>query len=161
VGGFGHLRESTDRYKHAPMAHQFPSKDWTDAYADAVNANEAYRTAGKDWTHGKVAMVIKADPDKGIPEDTGMILDVGGGKCHGTQFVKGMDAVQEAPFIIVAPYPMWKEVVQGMHDPIKAMMQGKLKLTKGHLPTMLKYVESSRQLVVSATNVDTTFADES
>jgi putative sterol carrier protein len=142
------------------MPHLFPSKDWTDAYADAVNANEAYRTAGKDWTHGKVAMVIKADPDAGIAEDTGMILDVGGGQCHGTKFVKGMESVEEAPFIIVAPYPMWKEVVKGLHDPIKAMMQGKLKLTKGHLPTMLKYVESSRQLVVSATKVDTSFADE-
>ena len=50
--------------------------------------------------------------------------------------------------------------MQGMHDPIKAMMQGKLKLTKGHLPTMLKYVESSRQLVVSATMVETSFPDE-
>ncbi len=142
------------------MTHVFPSKEWTDAYKDAVNGNEAYRTAGAGWTHGKVAMVIKADAAVGIAEDTGMILDVGGGACHGTRFVHGMDAVAEAPFIIVAPYAMWKEVVQGKHDPIKAMMQGKLKLTKGHLPTMLKYVESSRQLVVSATRVPTRFVDE-
>jgi len=142
------------------MSHLFPSKEWTDAYADAVNANEAYRTAGKDWNHGKVAMVIKAEPSLGIEEDTGMVLDVSGGKCHGTKYVKGMEGVDDAPFVIVAPYAMWKETVQGKHDPIKAMMQGKLKLTKGHLPTMLKFVESSRQLVISATKVDTKFADE-
>jgi putative sterol carrier protein len=142
------------------MPHVFPSKEWTDAYADAVNANEAYRTAGKDWTHGKVAFLVMAHPDAGLADDAGMILDVGGGKCHGTKFVNSLEAVQEAPFILVAPYPTWKEVVQGLHDPIKMMMQGKLKLTKGHLPTMLKYVESSRQLVVSATMVDTSFVDE-
>ena len=51
-------------------------------------------------------------------------------------------------------------LVQGNPDPIKAMMQGKRKLTKGHLPTMLKYVESSRQLVVSATREPTRYVEE-
>jgi putative sterol carrier protein len=142
------------------MTHAFPSREWTDAYRDAVNANDAYKKAGAEWTHGSVAMVIKADPSLGLADDTGMILDVERGACRGTSFVHGMDAVAGAAFIIVAPYPMWKEVVQGKHDPIKAMMQGKLKLTKGHLPTMLKFVESSRQLVVSATRVPTKFLGE-
>jgi len=139
------------------MAHTFPSKEWTDAYRDAVNANEAYQKAGKDWTFGAVAMVIQANPDVGVEEDTGMILDVHQGQCRGTEYVKGMDAVQGAPFIIVASYDRWKDVVQGKEDPIKAMMQGKLKLEKGHLPTILRFVESNRQLVASATRVDTDF----
>jgi putative sterol carrier protein len=42
-------------------------------------------------------------------------------------------------------------------DPIKALMQGKLKLTKGHLPTMIRYVESSKQLLSSAQAVQTEF----
>lgn len=141
------------------MAYRFPSKEWTDAYAEAVNANEAYTVAGKDWTHGPVAMVVQADPSLGIEQDTGMILDVEGGTCRGTLYLEGMEAVEaeDPPFIIVAPYDRWKEVIGGDIDPIKAMMQGKLKLTKGHLPTMLRYVESSRQLVVSAKNVETEF----
>jgi len=128
------------------MAHRFPSEEWTDAYAE--------------WTHGKVAMVIQADPDMGIDEDTAMILDVDRGRCHGTAYVKGMDQVEAAdpPFVIVAPYERWKQVIGGEIDPIKGMMQGKLKLTKGHLPTMLRFVESSRQLVVSASSVPTEFA---
>ena len=141
------------------MAHRFPSEEWTSAYADAVNANEAYRKAGKDWTHGTVAMVVKADASIGIDDDTAMILDVEGGECRGTKYLSGMTAVEaESPaFIIVAPYARWKEVINGEIDPIKAMMQGKLKLTKGHLPTMLRFVESSRQLVASAQNVATDF----
>ena len=143
------------------MTHRFPSKEWTDAYAEAVNANEAYRTAGKDWKHGPVAMVVKADPSLGIEDDTGMILDVEGGHCRGTTYLTGMAAIEaeDPPFIIVAPYDRWKEVIGGDVDPIKAMMQGKLKLTKGHLPTMLRFVESSRQLVASAQKVPTEFVD--
>jgi putative sterol carrier protein len=141
------------------MAHTFPSKEWTDAYADAVNANEKYREHGKAWTFGSVAMVIEADAKRGLTEDTGMILDVAEGTCRGTAYVHGMDAVAEAPFIIVASYDQWKEVLRGDLDPIKGMMQNKLRLTKGHLPTMLRFVESSRQLVVSASNVPTAFLD--
>ena len=44
-----------------------------------------------------------------------------------------------------------------MHDPIKTLMQGKLKLTQGHLPTLIRYVESSRQLLASAQNVPTEY----
>ncbi len=139
------------------MTYTFPSQEWTEAYKDAVNANEAYRKAGKPWTFGSVAMVIKADPSIGIEDDMGMVLDVHEGQCRGTRYVSGMASVQDAPFIIVAPYSRWKEVVQGKHDPIKAMMEGKLKLVKGHLPTMIRFVESSRQLVVSATKVPTEF----
>ena len=44
------------------MAFDFPSAAWTDAYKDAINANANYKVAGKDWTHGAVAMVVKAEP---------------------------------------------------------------------------------------------------
>jgi len=142
------------------MAHKFPSEDWTSAYKDAVNNNAEYAKAGKDWTFGAVAFVVSKDPTKGLDDDMGMLLDVGGGKCHGTKYVKGLAAVESAPFIIVAPYERWKECIRGEFDPIQGMMQGKLKLTKGHLPTMLRFVESSRQLVFSAAKVDTQFTDD-
>ena len=62
-----------------------------------------------------------------------------------------------SPFVIVAPYERWKKVIDGELDPIKAMMEGKLKMTKGHLPTMLRFVLSSRALVTSATDVATEY----
>jgi putative sterol carrier protein len=141
------------------MPHRFPSEDWTTAYRDAVNKNDAYRKAARPWTFGSVAMVINAEPGIGIEDDTGMILDVHQGECRGTTYVKGMDRVREADtaFVIVADYNRWKEVIRGKLDPIKGMMEGKLKLTKGHLPTMIRFVEASRELVVSASKVPTEF----
>ncbi|MEM6956783.1 MAG: SCP2 sterol-binding domain-containing protein [Myxococcota bacterium] len=141
------------------MAHRFPSPEWTAAFADAVNNNEVYRTHGKPWTFGSVAMVVEKGSAPGIESDVGMILDVHQGECRGAELVEGMEAVEASPFIIVAPYERWKKVINGELDPIKGMMEGKLKMTKGNLPTMLRFVMSSRALVTSATAVPTEFID--
>jgi putative sterol carrier protein len=141
------------------MAFDFPSPDWASAYKDALNASAAYKVAGKDWTHGVVAMVVKAAPEIGIAEDTGLWLDVGGGVCNDCRLVPAAEA-EKAAFVIVATYARWKEVIKKQLDPIKGMMQGKLKLTKGHMPTIVKYVNSSRELVETTSKVPTKFRDE-
>ena len=135
---------------------KFPSPEWTAAYKDAINANAAYKTAGKDWTHGAVGFVVNADAALGLTEQ-GLILDVNGGECRGATHTTRAGAEAGAPFVVVGDYARWKEVLTGKEDPIKAMMQNKLKLTKGHLPTIIRYVESSRQLVKSAMAVPTDF----
>lgn len=141
------------------MAFVFPSAEWAAAYKDALNASAAYKQAGKDWTHGVVAMVVKADPALGIAEDTAMWLDVHGGECRDCKLMPATQA-EAAAFIIVADYPRWKSVIKKELDPIKGMMQGKLKLTKGHMPTIVKYVQSSRELVETTSKVPTLFKDE-
>ena len=140
------------------MSFAFPSQAWTSAYQEALNSNPAYQEAGKEWTDGPVWMVIEEDQALGIESDLGMILDVDSGHCRGTQYLKDKSALMESPFVIVGPYAAWKEVIEGKIDPILSMMQGKLKLEKGHLPTIIRFVESSRQLVVSASRVPTDFA---
>ncbi len=142
------------------MAHAFPSVDWTNAYKDAINASEGYKKAGKTWTHGAVAMVILAEPSVGIAADTGMLLDVAEGHCRSCKLITGAEA-EAAPFVIKASYAQWKKVLKKEVDPTKALMQGQLKLTKGHMPTMVKYVGASKELVEATANVATLFSDES
>src|SRR5688572_7641301 len=101
---------------------KFPSAEWTLAFRDAINANAAYAAAGKDWTHGKVAYVVKARPSIGIDKDTAMVLDLHAGKCREAQMV-GYAEAQSSDFVIVAEYERWKEVLSGAVDPTKAMMQ--------------------------------------
>ena len=69
------------------MAHTFPSPEWVAAYGDAINASEGYRKAGREWTHGVVAMVVKADVALGIAEDMAMLLDVHEGQCRSARLV--------------------------------------------------------------------------
>jgi putative sterol carrier protein len=141
------------------MSHLFPSEDWAAAYKQAINDNPKYKEAGKDWTHGAVAMVVKADAALGIAEDTALWLDIDRGVCKDCRLMPATEA-QSAPFVIVASYDRWKLVIKKELDPIKGMMQNKLKLTKGNMPTIVKYVNSSRELVETTANVDTKFRDE-
>jgi putative sterol carrier protein len=142
---------------HAKL--RFPSAEWCAAYKDAINANPGYKIAGKDWTHGPVAMVVTAEPTIGIAEDMAMWLDLGGGECKDCRLVSREQA-QNASFVIVASYSRWKEVLRKELDPTKGMMQNKLKLTKGHMPTIVKYVTSTKELVESTNRVSTQFVDE-
>jgi len=139
------------------MAHLFPSEPWATAYKNAVNDNPLYASAGKDWTHGTVALIVRADPSIQIDEDMGILLDVHAGVCRGVRYITGVAARSEAAFAVEGPYDNWKKLLIENQDPIKALMQGKLKLTKGHLPTMIRYVESSKQLLASAQSVPTEY----
>jgi putative sterol carrier protein len=141
------------------MSLRFPSVEWCAAYKDAINANAAYRAAAKDWTHGPVAMVVAAEPAIGIPEDQGMWLDVNQGECRDCRLVSREEA-NGAPFVIEASYARWKQVIRKELDPTKGMMQNKLKLTKGHMPTIVKFVTSNKELVESTSRVPTAFVDE-
>lgn len=138
------------------MGIKFPSAEWTAAFKDAINANAGYAKAGQGWTHGKVAYVVKARSEIGIDRDTGMLLDLHAGECRDARLVDAEQA-RQADFVIVADYERWKEVLSGEVDPTKAMMQNKLKLEKGHLPTIVKYVVASKELVKSAITIDTDY----
>jgi putative sterol carrier protein len=139
------------------MAHLFPSEPWAAAYKSAVNDNPLYKSAGKDWTHGAVALIVKADPSIAIDQDMAILLDVDAGVCRGASYLSGESARTQAAFAVEGPYDNWKRLIVENQDPIKALMQGKLKLTKGHLPTMIRYVESSKQLLASAHEVATEY----
>jgi putative sterol carrier protein len=123
----------------------------------AVNDNPHYANAGKDWTHGTVALIVKADPAIDLEQDMAILLDVNAGVCRGANYLTGTAARDKAAFAVEGPYDNWKKLIVENQDPIKALMQGKLKLTKGHLPTMIRYVESSKQLLSSAQAVATEF----
>src|SRR5262249_8768521 len=133
------------------------SPEWVAAYKDAINANPEYKKAGKDWTYGVVAMVVKAEPSLGIAEDQAMWLDVDQGNCRHCKLVPAKEAEEKAPVVVVASYAQWTSVIKQAIDPPKALMQGKLKLTKGHMPTMVKHGNASKQLVESTTRVPTKF----
>jgi putative sterol carrier protein len=138
---------------------RFPSSEWCGAYKEAINASSGYKVAAREWTYGPVAMVVTADPSIGLAEDMAMWLDVHQGECRGCRLVSREEA-EKASFVLVAPYSRWKEVIRKELDPTKGMMQNKLKLTKGHMPTMVKFVTSNKELVDATTRVPTQFMDE-
>ena len=151
-----HAKEPTVR-AWSWLLHRFPSAEWAAAYQIALNNNPSYRDAGKCWTFGSVAMVVLGDPTIGLACDVGVVLDVHGGECRGAQFVEGIDSLKAAEFTFVASYARWQEVIEAKLDPIKGLMEGKLKLASGDLSTIVRFIEAARQLVVSASQVPTSF----
>lgn len=139
------------------MAFLFPSEAWVAEYGKAINANPEYRTGAAGWTHGVVALVIKALPPQ-LPEDFCIWLDLDRGVCREAKVVSTAEGAK-APFCITGDYARWKQVIRKELDPIKGMMQGKLKL-KGDLPTIVRAVKAAQELVNSSTTVDTAFLDE-
>jgi putative sterol carrier protein len=153
-----HAKEAVPQVRAgSSLVHRFPSEEWTAALRVALNNDRAYREVGKAWTFGAVAMIVRSDPANGVEQAAGIILDVHAGECRSARFVEGTDDPADAEFVIVASYARWKDVIEGKLDPIKGMMQGKLKLTRGELPTIIRFVEPSRLLVSSASKVPTDF----
>jgi putative sterol carrier protein len=140
------------------MAFTFPSPEWAAEFKKAVQSSAAYKQAAATWTFGAVALLTKADPAIGLPEDVGMWLDIERGNCSDVRVVPKAEA-EKAPFCITGEYARWKSVLRKELDPIKAMMQKKLEL-KGQMTTIVKYVNASKELVECATRVPTKFLDE-
>ena len=136
---------------------EFPSVDWLAEYVQRINGSPEYKEVSATW-EGDVSLVFEAEPDKGVPEDVWAWLDLWHGECRSGKLVPA-DEGEKARFVIRAPYSRWKEVIRKELDPVKGMMQGKLKL-RGDLPTIIRYVKAANQLVNLSGTVPTEFVDE-
>lgn len=136
----------------------FPSSEWMDEYVELINSSKEYEEAAATW-EGDLAYVFEAEPDKGVPNDVWAWIDLWHGKCRGAKYDVGQEEGEKARFIIRAPYTRWKEVIKKELDPLKGMMQGKLKL-KGDLPTIVRYVKATNVLVDLAASLSAQFVDE-
>ncbi|HTG48416.1 MAG TPA: SCP2 sterol-binding domain-containing protein [Actinomycetota bacterium] len=136
---------------------EFATQPWFDEFVVRINASGEYRIAAADW-EGDIAFLIEAEPDKHVPQDVWGYLDLWHGACRRGGVVTRADG-ENAAYLLAAPYTRWKDVVRGDLDPVKGMMQGKLKV-RGDLPTIIRYVRAAEELVRLTGEVDTTFPDE-
>jgi putative sterol carrier protein len=136
----------------------FPSKEWLDSFVERVNGSTEYRAAAASW-EGDLAFVFEAEPDKGLPEAIWLWLDLWHGECRGARYDVPSEEGLKARFIIMAPYSRWKAVIRKELDPVKGMMQGKLKL-QGDLPAIVRHVKAANELVNLAAGVPAEFVDE-
>jgi putative sterol carrier protein len=134
----------------------FPSDEWLRLYRDLINGSQEYREASQDW-EGDIAFVMEAEPDRGVPEDLVAWLDLWHGECRGARMITA-DEGELAAYGIRAPYSRWREVLEGRLEPVKAMVQGKLKL-RGDLAEIVRHVRAAKELVNLTTRVPTDFLD--
>jgi len=136
------------------MSLEIFTDDWARACAEAINANDAYRSAAATWEGAVLLQITGTEPDSGRR----VFLDLWRGECREAR--AGSDADEAAArYVLAGEWTSWRLVLTGGMAPVMAIMMGKLRITKGSLPELLPHVESARQLVLSVASVAAIFPE--
>lgn len=132
---------------------QFGSMEYLEEVRRRSNADEEYQRLARDESDSYL-MVVKAEPDKGIPEtiaigyaaEQGTVTDVWIGE-------------RDTDFILNGPYGVWVRILTGQLDPNKAMMMRKLKV-KGNLLQLLRTADATMRWLEVLQTIPTEFEGE-
>ena len=134
------------------------SEAWALQASEVLKASEGYKNAAKNW-EGAMVMTMQADASLGIPEARSVYFDLWHGDCREARAATAAD-VASAPYVISADAFTWKQVLEGKLEPIAGLLRGKLKLVKGNMAVLARYVLAAKELVLGATQVPTLFPGE-
>lgn len=139
------------------MAIEAYSTEWAEAFQREINASPKYRAAAEKW-EGTVGLVVLAEPDKNVPDDLGIYLDLWHGEAREVRIVSRAEA-EAADYAITASYSRWKQVATKQLDPIKGIVLGRLKL-KGNFAILVRYTKASQELTECTTRVPVSWPDD-
>lgn len=140
------------------MAPEVFTGGWAEAWCEEINASEAYREAAERW-EGEIVLRVSADPSFGLPEARAVRMDLWHGECRGAAAAEEPAPEDEAPYVLEADPYSWKRVLDGELDPIAGLMRGKLKLRRGSLVELARYVKAAKELVRAAGRVDASYPE--
>ena len=63
----------------------FPSQEWLTEYVDLINGSKEYEEAASSW-EGDLSYVFEREPDKKVPDDVWVWIDLWHGKCRDAKF---------------------------------------------------------------------------
>lgn len=125
---------------------------WADAYQNAINASEAYRSASAKWEEGSIGLLMQRASGARV-----VLLDLWHGECRTANATSPEHAQETATFIISGDEAVWQQVLAGKLQPLMGIMTGKLKLSQGSMARLLPYAKAAAEMVACAQNVPTTF----
>ena len=140
------------------MALLYPSDGWIKELQKICNADPEFKDTCGDFS-GKFIFQIEAEPGK--LETTGYLFfwaDRGGAKE--AQALSATDERPDAEYVIAGKYSVWKDVVTGKQEPLRALMTRKLKLIKGSQLKVLKQVKLALKMMNNCTKIDAQFPDD-
>lgn len=133
----------------------FPSPEWVERYCGALNESQEYRRAGRGWVWPIlfIATNLPEDLKRLYPSgNPGFLLDLYDGECRGFRFFEDA-TIADAPFIIVAKYSDWLDIILGKESPVSAILKRKLILKKGDIAAVLRYASAAIEMVGAAQRV--------
>ncbi len=127
------------------------SAEWAAALERELGADPDYRRTAASW-HGSLLFLLLADPAHGVPEERALFLDLDHGSTRAVRPALPDDPGR-ARFHLVAPAPVWIELLEGAIEPAAALMGGRLRLARGSLFSLLPHLEAARRLLACAQRV--------
>jgi len=131
------------------MGYLFFSKEWAQQAIDNVNADKAFFKASQGFD-SDFLFTAYADPARGVKEDLYVYNTLQKGKAGGVE----VGVKKDAAVSIEGPYQVWKEVVEGGKDPIKAIMNKEF-IFQGDLKKVMKYMKAVKLLMDNVQKVPT------
>ncbi len=147
---------------------KFGSQEWADLFKEAVNANEAYAKAADWWTGD---FIFQIDPAGGLKERILVYVGLYHGKCTGCKVLDKSEKYRllekgeepsgqpyEVEYVYASAIDVWEQLYRAELDPIRALLSGKASVT-GDMAKVLRATEAAKQLVASASTIETQFYD--
>ena len=133
---------------------EFPSREWLDAFKEALNRSEAYAQAAKRW-EGDFYFVIT--PEGSLRKPVYLYVDLWHGKCREAHPVENPEEKNPAYRLKASPR-VWKRIITKELDPIKGIMTRQL-LLEGDMLQVMRSVKAARELVNCVAQVPTEFPE--
>jgi putative sterol carrier protein len=132
---------------------KFPSNEWVQEYARKLNENQAYKEAGQTW-EGDIVFVV--EKDEAFPSNAYIYLDLYHGECRKALYADSAEQVPKSAFVYKGPYSNWRGLIDKQIDPIQGLLSGKFRLD-GSLMKIMQYIRAAKEMVDTATTVQTEF----
>ena len=126
--------------------------DWAKAWMVEINADPAYREAGRGW-HGAILLRMWPDEER---EGRSLYVDLDDGECRAARVASDADSAASQWVIGGAP-EMWRSVLAGGLDPILGLLHGQLRLERGNLLKLVPYARAAKVLLTAAGRVPASF----
>ncbi len=131
----------------------FGTQDWLNSFANALNNNESYAEAAKDWEGDFYFLVT---PGGNYPNEMTMYLHLEHGKCLAAEMVSDPSS-RKPDYTVKGALEAWQQIITKELDPTQAIMTGKLTI-KGDMVKIMKNLKAAQELVNSLVLVETQFA---
>ena len=140
------------------MAVRYPSDEWIKELSRILNEDPEFKQAAGGFS-GKFVFQIEAESGK-LDETAFLSLRVDQGKTSEAKALSSLDECPDADYVVSGKYSVWKNVVQGKQEPLRAIMTRKLRLVKGKQLKLLKEVKLALKIMNSSAGMDAEYPDD-
>jgi putative sterol carrier protein len=149
---------SMAREEGKTMAVRYPSDEWIKELSRILNEDPEFKDVAGDFS-GKFIFQIEAEAGK-LDQTAFLSVRVNDGTTSEAKALSSLDECPDADYVVSGKYSVWKNVVQGKQEPLRAIMTRKLRLVKGKQLKLLKEVKLALKIMNSSAGMDVDYPDD-